>query len=121
MHYRVPYEYIKHKVDVRMTKGVIEVFYNNHRICSHPRLHGHPGQYHTIEDHMPEKHKQHVRWNTERFLSWVQSVGSNTTIVIKAILTYHRIEQQGYKACIGVLTSESLLLSSLRSSLYKSA
>lgn len=27
MHYSVPYEYIKHKVDVRITKGVIEVFY----------------------------------------------------------------------------------------------
>lgn len=103
MHYSVPYEYIKHKVDVRMTKGVIEVFYNNHRICSHPRLHGRPGQYHTVEDHMPEKHKQHVQWNTERFLSWAQNVGPNTTIVIKAILAYHRIEQQGYKACMGVL------------------
>lgn len=103
MHYSVPYEYIKHKVDVRMTRGVIEVFYNNHRICSHPRLHGRPGQYHTVEEHMPEKHKQFVQWNTERFLSWAQNVGPNTTVVIKAILAYHRIEQQGYKACMGVL------------------
>ena len=52
---------------------------------------------------MPEKHKQHVQWNTERFLSWAQSVGINTTIVIKAILAYHRIEQQGYNACMVVL------------------
>ncbi|WP_430145576.1 Mu transposase domain-containing protein [Paenibacillus cisolokensis] len=29
MHYSVPYEYIKHRVDVRMTRNVIEVFYNN--------------------------------------------------------------------------------------------
>jgi transposase len=103
MHYSVPYEYIKHKVDVRITKGVIEVFFNQHRICSHPRLYGRPGQYHTIQDHMPEKHKQYVQWNTERFLSWAQNVGPSTTIAIKAILAYHRIEQQGYKACMGVL------------------
>lgn len=103
MHYSVPYEYIKHKVDVRMTKGVIEIFFNHHRICSHPRLYGRPGQYHTVQDHMPDKHKQYVQWNTERFLSWARSVGPSTTVVIQAIMAYHRIEQQGYKACMGVL------------------
>ena len=103
MHYSVPYEYIKHKVDVRITRGVIEVFYNSHRICSHPRLHGRPGQYHTVEDHMPEKHKQFVQWNAERFLSWAKSVGPFTSAAIRAILAYHRIEQQGFKACMGVL------------------
>ncbi|MDZ7581417.1 MAG: hypothetical protein U5R30_12585 [Deltaproteobacteria bacterium] len=36
MHYSVPYEYIKHKVDVRVTRNIIEVFFNNLRICSHP-------------------------------------------------------------------------------------
>ena len=103
MHYSIPYEYIKHKVDVRVTRGVIEVFYHNHRICSHPRLHGRPGQYSTIEDHMPDKHKQFTQWNADRFLSWAQNVGPSTTTVIKAILSYHRIEQQGYKACMAVL------------------
>ena len=48
MNYSVPYEYIKRKVDVRVTRQVIEVFFNNHRICSHPRLYGYPGQYSTI-------------------------------------------------------------------------
>lgn len=103
MHYSIPYEYIKHKVDVRITKGIIEVFYSNHRICSHPRLHGQYGQYHTIEDHMPENHKQYTQWNSDRFLSWTQNVGPNATQVIKGILSFHRIEQQGYKACMAVL------------------
>lgn len=103
MHYSVPYEYIKHKVDVRVTKGVIEVFFNNHRICSHPRLYGRPGQYATTEDHMPDKHKQFVQWNAERFVSWAQNVGPSTTTVIKAMLSFHRIEQQGYKACMALL------------------
>ena len=52
MHYSVPYEYIKQKVDVRITKNVVEVFYNNHRICSHTRLYGRDGQYNTISEHM---------------------------------------------------------------------
>ena len=103
MHYSVPYEYIKHQVDVRVTKGVIEVFYNNHRICSHPRLYGRPGQYSTIEDHMPDNHKLFTQWNAERFVTWAQSVGSSTTTVVKAILSFHRIEQQGYRACMALL------------------
>jgi transposase len=36
--YSLPYEYIKHEMDVRITRSIVEVFYNNHRICSHPRL-----------------------------------------------------------------------------------
>lgn len=103
MHYSVPYEYIKHQVDVRITKGVIEVFYKNLRICSHARLFGHPGRYSTIEEHMPDKHKQYVQWNAERFLSWAEKVGPSTTTVIKAILASRRVEQQSYRSCIGVL------------------
>lgn len=103
MNYSVPYEYIRHKVDVRITRRAVEVFYNNHRICSHLRLHGRPGQYSTNQDHMPEKHKQHVDWNSERFLKWAENVGPSTTLVIRAILSFHRVEQQGYKACMGVL------------------
>jgi len=101
--YSIPYEYIKHQVDVRITKTIVEVFYHNHRICSHPRLYGRPNQYSTITDHMPDKHKQFTQWNAERFLSWAQKVGPGTTTVIQTILASHHIEQQGYKACMAVL------------------
>lgn len=103
MHYSVPHEYIKHKVDVRITRNVIEVFYHNHRICSHPRLYGRAGQYSTNEAHMPEDHKNYVQWNAERFIAWAQKIGPNTTITIKAILSSHKVEQQGYRSCMGLL------------------
>lgn len=103
MFYSVPYEYIKHLVDVRITRNVVEVFYNNHRICSHPRLIGKPGQYSTITEHMPEKHKSYTEWNSERFISWAGSVGVNTVAVVNAILGFHKVEQQGYRACMGLL------------------
>jgi transposase len=103
MHYSVPYEYIKHKVDVRITKGVIEVFYKNLRICSHPRLHGRPGQYSTIPEHMPEDHQKYTQWNADRFISWAENIGLNTTIVVKAVLSSHKVEQQGYRSCMSLL------------------
>jgi transposase len=103
MHYSAPYEYIKHKVDVRLTRNVIEVFFNNHRICSHPRLHGRPGQYSTVTEHMPEDHKKYIQWNSERFISWAESVGPSVAITVKAILSSHKVEQQGYRSCMALL------------------
>ena len=102
-YYSVPYEYIKHDMDVRITAATVEVFYNNLRVCSHPRHHGKPGHYATIPEHMPDKHRQHTEWNAGRFLSWAQSIGNNTKVVINSILTSHKIEQQGYRSCIGIL------------------
>jgi hypothetical protein len=52
---------------------------------------------------MPEKHQKYLEWNSERFLSWARSIGAGTEIAIQAILSSHKIEQQGYRACIGVL------------------
>ena len=45
MLYSVPYEYIKKKVDVKVTDTTFEIFYNHNRIASHRRLKGRPGQY----------------------------------------------------------------------------
>jgi len=103
MHYSVPYEYIKHKVEVRVTRNVIEVFYNNNRICSHPRLYGNPGQYSILEEHKPEDHKKYGQWNEERFIKWAESIGPYTVAAIKGILSSHKVEQQGYKSCMALL------------------
>lgn len=103
MHYSIPYEYIKCQVDVRITSKVIEVFYKGLRICSHPRIHGRVGQYSTTVQHMPESHQKYMEWNGARFISWAESIGTETTAVIKGILAAHKVEQQGFKSCMGVL------------------
>ena len=103
MHYSVPYEYIKHKVDVRITKNVVEIFFNSHRIASHVRLYGRVGQYSTIVEHMPDNHKNYTSWNSERFISWGEGIGPNTATTVRAILSAHKVEQQGYKSCMALL------------------
>jgi len=103
MNYSVPYEYIKRKVDVRITRQVIEVFFNTHRICSHPRLYGYPGQYSTMEAHMPPDHQAYVQWNADRFIAWARKIGPDTETTVKAILSSHKVEQQGYKSCLSLI------------------
>lgn len=103
MNYSVPYEYIKQKVDVRVTKGTVEVFFDGNRICSHPRLYGRTNQYSTTEDHMPPNHQQYVQWTGERFCKWAAKIGHHAETVVRAILAGYKVEQQGYKACMGLL------------------
>jgi len=103
MNYSVPYEYIKQKVDVRLTRNMVEVFFSGNRICSHIRLYGRANQYSTNEEHMPPDHKKYVAWNGDRFIAWASKIGPNTEIVIKAILSSYKVEQQGYKSCLALL------------------
>lgn len=51
MNYPIPNEYIKQKVDVRLTRSTIEVFFECNRICSHVRLYGVQNQYSTNVEH----------------------------------------------------------------------
>ena len=103
MYYSVPYQYIRNKVDVRITEQTIEIFYNHNRIASHKRLIGRPGQYSTITEHMPEDHQKYLEWNGDRFRKWADSIGINTRKVVDAILTSGRVEQQSYRSCMGLL------------------
>ncbi len=103
MHFSVPYEYLKHKVDVRITKRLIEVFYKNIRIASHLRLYGRIGQYCTNPDHMPDNHKKYLEWDSDRFIGWAAKIGPNTKIAIRAVLASHKIEHQSYKSCLCLL------------------
>jgi transposase len=103
MNYSVPYEYIKHKVDVRLTQYMVEVFFKGKRIASHKRLYGHAGQYSTNVEHMPEKHRQYTQWNAERFIRWASDIGPYTEQSVKAIIASRKVEQQSYKTCIALL------------------
>ena len=52
---------------------------------------------------MPPNHQQYVQWNGDRFRKWAAKIGVNTNTVIDALLSGYKIEQQGYKACMGIL------------------
>lgn len=103
MNYSVPFEYIKRKVDVRLTRSTVEVFFGGNRICSHRRLYGKFNQYSTVQEHMPPEHQKYVQWNGERFIHWAGKIGACTEAAVKAILSSYKVEQQGYKACMGLL------------------
>ena len=103
MYYSVPYQYIRDKVDIRLTDTTIEIFKDQQRIASHRRLYGRPGQYSTLTSHMPADHQKYLEWNGDRFRRWAESIGISTYTVVDSILTSGRVEQQSYRSCMGLL------------------
>jgi len=103
MYYSVPYKYIKEKVDVRITRRFIEIYYDHKRIASHRKLYGHEGQYSTNEEHMPEKHQKYSEWDRDRFVKWANKIGSNTETVVTNLLDSYSLEQQGYNGARAIL------------------
>ena len=103
MFYSTPFQYIRKKVDVRVTDTTVEIFYDHDRIASHRRLYGLPGQYSTVTEHMPEDHQKYLDWNGDRFRKWAMQIGTNTGKTVDAILTSGRVEQQSYRSCMGLL------------------
>ncbi len=105
-YYSVPYEYIHHKVDVRISSRMIEIFYQSNRIASHRRLDTDKDRYQTNFEHMPKDHQEYHKWDANRFLEWGQGIGPHTEKVIKSILASYRVEQQAYRTCMAVLSIE---------------
>jgi transposase len=102
MYYSVPYEYIKHVVEIRVTRTMVEVFFNNFRIASHKRQFGKDGQASTNFEHLPAKHQQFLTFTPEHFIDWGESVGPYTSKAVTTILTNGTNEKQALKLCLAL-------------------
>ena len=100
--YSVPYDYIGKKVEIRATEHSIEVFYHHVRIASHVRKECSPEPVY-LPEHMPEKHRCYLQYNSDGFRKWAEQVGTSALIVVNTFLSMHKVEQQGYKPCASLM------------------
>ena len=100
--YSVPHDLIGKEVDIRATDKVIEVFYHQSRVASHVRVTYSPDPVYN-PDHMPVNHRKYMQYGTDHYLEWAESIGSSTLVVTKGFLYNHKVEQQGYKSCSGLM------------------
>ena len=100
-HYSVPYRYLKETVDVRISRLTIECFHKGLRIALHKRAFK-PGHT-TIHEHMPRAHQDYAEWTPERLHSWAKSIGVNTAKLIDEVIQLHKIPEQSYRSCLGIL------------------
>lgn len=102
-YYSVPFQYVKKVVQLRISKRLIEIYFDNIRIASHPRILSGINKYVTNKDHMPENHRIYGEWNSQRIIKWAKTIGPNIHEVICNIFNNARIEQQVYNQCLTIL------------------
>ncbi len=100
--YSVPYNLIGEKVDIRVTRNVVEVFFHGSRVASHRRLQTIQREPLVKLEHMPEKHQKYLTYNAGDFSTWAMSVGPMTEKVVQYFLNSGAAAEQGYKACTGL-------------------
>lgn len=97
--YSVPFDLIGEEVDIRLTKEIVEVFFHGSRVASHKRA-SKPLRAPIVQlEHMPMKHRKYLTYNADEFTRWAETVGSNTAVIVAAMLSSGREPEQGYKSC----------------------
>lgn len=101
--YSVPFDLIGEKVQIRLTKNIVEIFFNGGRVASHNRLSNPQRHPIVIQSHMPEEHRKYLNYNEDNFVEWGNSVGEKTSEVVRYFLTSGKASEQGYKPCISLM------------------
>ena len=102
-YYSVPHPLCRQQVEVRIAHHTIEVFFQHNRVASHARC-AVQGAHTTVVDHLPKAHQKHLSWTPQRLLDWGASIGPATRSVVDWQLTHKPHPEQGYRACLGLLS-----------------
>ena len=97
--YSVPYNLIGEKVDIRVTKTIVEVYFHGSRVASHRRLQTKQREPLVKLEHMPQEHQRYLAYNAEDFKAWAMFVGPMAERVVIFFLESGKAPEQGYKAC----------------------
>ena len=100
--YSVPYDLIGKTVSIRVTRDMVEVFFQENRVALHMREHTAKRDAIIKPAHMPEKHRQYLTYTKEDFLSWAAGVGQYTEKVIRFFLESGKAPEQGFKYCVSL-------------------
>ena len=57
----------------------------------------------TLAEHMPTRHQKQGQWNAKRLVSWAQSIGENTKVLVETLILQKKHEEQAYRVCLGLL------------------
>jgi len=101
-YYSVPFQLFKQQLDVRITSTTIECFAKGKQVATHLRA-WRPGHT-TIPEHMPQSHRRYAEWTPERIINWSSSIGEKTAEVTRQIMARRQHPEQGFRACMGLIS-----------------
>lgn len=101
--YSVPHALVGQVLEARITMTAVEILHRGQRVASHAR-NSRQGGFTTIPAHMPAAHRAHMEWTPERLIHWGESIGPATAEVVTRLMTEYKHPEQGYRACLGLLS-----------------
>lgn len=104
-YYSVPYQLLHERLDVRLTATTLEAFHKGERVAAHVRSYVR-GTHTTLPEHMPPEHQRYAEWSPYRFIQWARKIGTATSSLVEKILTTRPYQEQGYRACMGIINLE---------------
>jgi len=102
-YYSVPHALVGQELWARFSAATVEVFHRSQRVGSHVRSYQR-GVHTTLPEHMPRSHRAHAEWTPTRLINWGASIGANTCAVVEHLLKSKPHPEQGYRACLGLLS-----------------
>jgi transposase len=102
-YYSVPHPLVGQELWARFSAATVEVFHRSVRVASHVRSYQR-GVHTTLPQHMPRAHREHAEWTPTRLINWGASIGANTCAVVEHLLKSKPHPEQGYRACLGLLS-----------------
>lgn len=101
-YYSVPYALVQEQVELRYTNNTVEILHKGKRVTSHVRS-DRKGQHTTVNEHMPQSHRQYTEWTPTRMVNWARKIGKSTAEIIDIILKSRQYPEQAYRSCLGII------------------
>lgn len=101
--YSVPANLIGERVDIRTTRNLVEVFFRSAQVALHRRIQTKQREPLVKPEHMTPEHRSYLRYNKDDFTQWAESVGPETSLVVRHYLTSGAAPEQGFKSCASLM------------------
>jgi transposase len=101
-YYSTPYQLVGKEVEVRSTRGTVEIVYQGKRIASHVRS-SQPHVASTIAEHRPKSHQEYLEWTPSRIIDWAGKVGPFTARLVESVIADKPHPEMGYRSALGVI------------------
>jgi len=100
--YSVPHRLCGKRVEVRLTTFRVEVLLDGEIVASHERGFG-PRYVSTLEEHMPESHREFAAWTPQRFATWAAESGPCVRKFVEIMLARYVHPEHGFRPAFGII------------------
>lgn len=103
VYYSVPFRLISREVKVEYTPTYVAIYFEGEKVALHARCYT-PGQYVTVDSHMPSYYNNYVNLSPEKYVERALAISENMANVMVNIFTSHTNlpPETYYKACDGI-------------------